>query len=177
MSAPEVVIPLMEGHLGALANSKQNVALFVKMMKLIMLSDSNRTQTDWTFTAIEDIDETSAATATAPESGATLYGILVGQKSADTSEDYLAICDDADGTIAAFAAGDTRVTDVPGIQIRLMPATTDLTEEYWPYVFPAGIPFAAYMSFVADGEDGTNPATDDIRAWVLYRTVAVQAWP
>jgi hypothetical protein len=170
MPAPEVVIPLLEGHVGSIANGGESAALFVKMCKEIMLSTSHKDQTDWEFKPIEDIDETSAATATAPETGAVLYGMLVGQLSADASEDYLAVCDDSDGTIAAFAAGDTRVTDIPKIQVWLQAAATDLTEELWPYVFPKGIPFTNYMSFVADGEDGTNPATDDIRCWVLYRT-------
>jgi hypothetical protein len=28
------------------------------------------------------------------------------------------------------------------------------------------------MCIGADGQDGTDPATDDLRAWVLYRTTA-----
>lgn len=170
MSAPEVIIPLLEGVVGSLTYGTEAASLFVKCCKEVMLATKHKDQTDWAFTAIADIDETSAATATAPETGAVLYGLLIGQKSADASEDYLAIVDDSDGTVAAFAAGDTRVTDVPKIQVWLQAAATDLTEELWPYVFPKGIPFASYMSFVADGEDGTNPDTDDLRAWALYRT-------
>jgi hypothetical protein len=170
MATPEVVIPLLEGHIGSIANGGESTALFVKLCKDIMLSTVHKDQTDWEFINIADIDQDSAATATAPATGTVLYGLLIGQKSSDASEDYLAICDDSDGTIAAFAAGDTRVTDVPKIQVWLQAAATDLTEELWPYVFPKGIPFTNYMSFAADGEDGTNPDTNDIRAWALYRT-------
>ncbi len=119
MSAPEVIIPLLEGVVGSLTYGTEAASLFVKCCKEVMLATKHKDQTDWTFTAIPDIDETSAATATAPETGAVLYGLLIGQKSADASEDYLAIVDDSDGTVAAFAAGDTRVTDVPKIQVWL----------------------------------------------------------
>jgi hypothetical protein len=171
MPAPEVVIPLLEGHVGSIANGGEGAALFVKMCKEVMLATVHKDQTDWTFVNISDIDETSAATATAPETGAVLYGMLIGYVNATTTDEAIvAVCDDADGTIAAFAAGDTRVTDDPKVQIKLQAAATEGTEELWPYLFPRGIPFASYMSFVADGEDGTNPATGDIRAWILYRT-------
>ena len=97
--------------------------------------------------------------------------MLVGYLNATTTDEaFLAVCDDLDGTIAAFAYDDNRATDDPKIMIKLQAAAVEGTEELWPYLFPKGIPFALYMSFVADGEDGTNPATDDIRAWVLYRT-------
>src|SRR5512139_2797364 len=172
MANPEVVIPLLEGVVGSIANGSEAASLFVKGCKDIMLATKHKDQTDWVFTAVEDIDETSAATATAPESGAVPYGLLIGQISADASEDYVAVCDDSDGTIAAFAHSDTRFVDVPKIQVWIQATATDGTEELWPYLFPKGIPFATYMSFVSDGEDGTNPATGDIRAWILYRTGA-----
>ncbi len=170
MPAPEVVIPLLEGRVGSIANGGESAALFQKMCKEVMLAHSHKDQTDWEFTCIEDIDETSAATATAPATGAVMYGLLIGQNSSDASEDYLAVCDDSNGTIAAFAHGDTRFVDVPKIQLWIQATATDGTEELWPYIFPKGIPFTEYMSFVAEGEDGTDPATGDIRAWVLYRT-------
>jgi transposase len=175
MAAPEVLFPQIEGTLATIAGvgsgyPGQSVALFVKLIKEVMLSGANARATDWAFTFIDDIDETSAATATAPETGAVLYGLVIGQQSADASEDYVAVCDDSDGTIAAFAHSDTRFVDVPKVQVFLDATASDGVEEFTPFIFPKGVLFASYMSFVAEGEDGTNPATSDIRAWAVYRT-------
>lgn len=177
MAAPEVLFPQIEGTLGTIAGvgsgyPGQSIALFIDLIKRVMLSGANARATDWAFVAIDDIDEDSAATATAPESGAVLYGLVIGQHSSDASEDYVAVCDDSDGTIAAFAHSDTRFIDVPKVQVFLPAAATDGVEEFWPYIFPKGIAFASYMSFVGEGEDGTNPATSDLRAWAVYRTGA-----
>lgn len=172
MASVHDVICRMEGMVSTLATgvASQGVGTWIEACKAVMRSPNLREQTDWEFKMVPDIDETSAAGDTAPETGCTLYGLLVGQKSADASEDYIALCDDADGTIAAFAHTDSRFTDIPKIQLWLLAATTDGTEEYHGVVIPTGLVFTNYMSFAAEGEDGTNPATDDLRAWALYRT-------
>ena len=52
MPAPEVVIPLLEGHIGSIANGGESTALFVKMCKEIMLATSHKDQSDWEFKTI-----------------------------------------------------------------------------------------------------------------------------
>ena len=127
--------------------------------------------TDWAFINIPDIDEAStAAGGQAPETGARMYGVLYAHSDA-AAISYAAVVDDADGTVAAFSTGDTRVTDLPVLQVALPAAATDGTEEFWGVVIPKGLPFTNYMTFVGD-QDGSSIGADQLRAWVVYRTVS-----
>ena len=166
MPAPEVVIPHLEGTVGQIAGGKESAALWVKQMKEIMLLTVHKDQTDWSFGVSEDVDES----ANDIETGGVLYGLLIGTNSADAELDFFAVVDDADGTYTfdGTAALDNTVNYVT----TLPAAATDGTEELHPFTFPEGISFTNHMVFGADGQDGTNPATSDIRAWYLIRTTA-----
>ena len=165
---PHELFPLMEGLIGTMLAGSTKVATqavseWVSECKRIMLLHGNRDLTDWEFLAVPDVDQTAVDIAT----GARLYGLLIGQLSADASPDVVVVTDDADGTLAVAAAD---AISVATLQYTVPAAGTDLTEEYWPVNYPAGVSFATHMCIGADGQDSTNPATDDIRAWVLYRT-------
>jgi hypothetical protein len=160
----------MEGMVGTMLAGTTKVATqavseWVDECKRIMNLPGNRGLSDWEFLAVPDVDQTAVDI----ETGARLYGLLIGQLSADASPDMVVVTDDADGTLTV-AHTDTIVTAT--LQYTVPAAATDGTEEFWPVSFPAGVSFATHMCIGADGVDGTDPATDDIRAWVLYRTVA-----
>lgn len=166
MPAPEVVIPLMEGMVGSIANGKETASLWVKMCKEIMLATTHKDQTDWSFGCSEDVDES----ANDIETGGVLYGLLIGQNSADAENDVFAVVADADGTYTFD--GTAAIDNTALFMYNLPAAATDNTEELHPFIFPMGIDISGtnHMCFGADGEDGTNPAANDIRAWYLIRT-------
>jgi hypothetical protein len=169
MPLPETLIPTMEGTVGSLAGGKQPISTWLQACKAVMKSGRNRNNDHWEFSSFLDIDETSAApTASSIAAGATIYGLLIGQNSSDASEDILAICEDGDGAIAAFSAADTIVANTNKIVIQIPAAAVDGTEDLTAYLFFPGITFTTFAAIVADGYDGTNPAADDIRVWVLY---------
>ena len=168
MATPEALFSKIEGVIGSLPGAGQSVALWVKQIKEVMLCGANARATDWAFIGVPDMDESgTAAGGCAPEDGAVLYGVVFGQKSADASIDIACITNDADGTVT-YAAADA--ISVPTFMYQIPAAAVDLTEEFWPFIFPKGIAFANFMSFGADGADGTNVDTDDLRAFAVYRT-------
>src|SRR3989304_1979586 len=152
MSTPYEIFPRLEGIVGSIGTGvKQPVALWVKQMKEVMLSDKNKDKTDWEFAVSEDIDES----ANDIETGGKLYGILIGQNSADAETDFFVAANDADGTFTfdGSAALDNTVLFVTNLPA----AATANTEEYHPFIFPHGISFSAHMVLGADGQDGANP--------------------
>ena len=175
MPTPETIIPLMEGVVSGVAATDEAAAMWVKCCKEVMLMTGHKDKDDWAFINIPDIDEASTAAAgCAPETGATLYGVLYAYCD-DAAIAYTAVCDDSDGTIAAFSTGDTRITDLPVLQMALPLVGTDGTEEFHGAVFPRGLAFTNYMTFVAD-QSGNSVDNEQLRAWVLYRTVVTQGY-
>ena len=82
----------------------------------------------------------------------------------------MAFSDADSNTFDGTAALDNN--DIIVIQPRA--AATDGTPEYVGMVFVGGpdtlgFPLDTGLSIGADGNDGTNPAADDLRVWVLYR--------
>lgn len=166
MATAAAVIPQLEGVVSTVPSGAQQTAmLWVEMMKMVMRQEGLREKTDWAFTVSDDPDES----ANDVEDGAVLYGALIDQASADASADTVVFTNDADGTLTV-AHTDTCV--VPTIAYKVPAAGTDLTSEFWPLVFPKGVAFANHMCFGAEGEDGTNADTGDLRGYLLYRTSA-----
>jgi hypothetical protein len=163
MPAPHVIFPVLEGIVGSLSGATQPVALWVKQMKEIMLCGTNKDQTDWELATSEDVDQSVNVISA---SAVDVYGVLISTNSADAEADWFVMTDtaagDFDGT-AALDNDDLWVFQIPA-------AATDGTEEFHPFTFPKGINFPAGLDLGADGRDGTNPAADDIRAWVIYRS-------
>lgn len=162
------VIPQIEGILATIptaSTSSQYVQTFVEMCKAIMRQPDLRDKTDWKFTVSDDPDES----ANDVEDGAVLYAALIGQASADASQDHIVFTNDGDGTLTVAAAD---ACSVPTLLWKLPAAATDLTEEYHPVLFPKGVPFANHMCFGAEGEDGTNADTGDLKGFLLFRTSA-----
>ena len=162
------VFPLLEGIVSTQAGTSQRAALWVEAVKKVMLSDVLKSKDDWQFLAVADVDE-SASAAMIEAATSRVYGLLVGQLSADSGGDFVAILDDASG---GYTFDGTAALDNTFRAVHYIPATaTDLVEEFWGFIYPDGIAITNDLMVAADGSAGTNPATDDIRVWVLYRTI------
>jgi hypothetical protein len=169
MAYPHQLIPQMEGLVGTLTAgttklTTQAVVEFVEECKRIMHMPQYRGLSDWEFYLSSDVDET----ANDIETGGHLYGILAGNNSSDASADIIVAHDDADGTYALDATAAYGATFLAGFITPV--ATTDGTEEYAGATWAGGIAFTNHLCIGADGLDGTNPAANDVRAWILYRT-------
>jgi len=141
----------------------QPVAEWIKDCKSLLRLTQNRDYTDWAFAASADIDETGNVVLAA---AATLYAVLIGTVSADAELDWVCITNATSNTFDGTAALDNG----DFIAFALPAAATAGTEEFHSLIIPEGLVMGTGLTTAADGQDGTNPATDDIRAWVLYRT-------
>lgn len=163
MPSAQEVIQTMEGAMSSIASMDEPVAIWLKNMKEVMLQHSLKDETDWVFTAGEDVDQDTLAILAA---ACDVYGLVIGSVSADAERDWFVMTD--------IAAGDfdgTAALDNDDLWIYQIPAcATAGSEEFWPHVFPKGINFPAGLDVLADGRDGTNPAANDIRCWVVYRS-------
>lgn len=161
--AANTLLPAIEGMVSTMpTNAPQAVGEWIKDVKSLMRLTSLRDQSDWAFECSTDVDES----ANVVRSGAsTVYALLIGTNSADSEADIFCLTNATSNTFDGTAALDN--TD--RLAFNIPAAATDGTEEFWGFVFPNGIPCATGLCLGADGEDGTNPAADDIRAWVLYR--------
>jgi len=163
MPAIGVVIPQLEGFVGSLTGVEQrDGAAFVEMCKYIMRQETLRNATDWNFTGSADVDESANNVL---NGAGTLFGVLIGTDSADAELDLVVINDNTSNTLDGTAALDNE-----DIFATILPAAaTDGTREYHPYLFPEGIAYATGITIGADGDDGTNPAANDIHAYLVYR--------
>lgn len=161
--APNTLLPAIEGLVSTMpTNAPQAVAEWIKDVKSLLRLTSLRDQTDWAFEASADIDES----ANVIRSGAsTVYALLIGTVSADAEADFVCLTNDTSNTYDGTAALDNVDVFVFNVPV----AATAGTEEFHGFVFPNGIPCATGISLGADGLDGTNPATNDLRGWILYR--------
>ncbi len=163
MPAPHLIIPRMEGFVSTQTGvQRQGVQLWVEAMKAIMSASSLRDQTNWNFDGSADVDESAN---NALNGAGTLYGVLISTDSADTEIDFVCINDNTSNTFDGTAALDNEdiwTTALPA-------AATDGTREYHGFTMPTGIAFATGITIGADGVDGTNPATNDLHAWLVYR--------
>ena len=167
MPAVQIVIPNLEGIVGSIQGTQvgasQAVADWVRMCKIIMLSAANKDFTNWEFTVSEDIDQT----ANVIRSGAsTLYAFLIGYNAATAGGDLLCISNATSNTFSGAAALDS--DDV--ITFTLPAAATEGTEELHAVLIPGGKVMDTGLTVGADAQGGTDPATDDVRGWFLYRS-------
>lgn len=161
--APSTLIPAIEGMISTMpTNAPQSVGEWIKDVKSLLRLTSLRDRTDWAFQASADVDESANVIIAA---AATVYAVLVGTNSADAEADWFVITNATSNTFDGTAALDN--TDFVAFALPI--AGTDGTEEFHGMVFPQGLPCGTGISLGADGMDGTNPAADDIRAWILYR--------
>lgn len=164
MATPTVIIPMLEGMVSTMASTATQAAgEWIKDVKSLLYLTRNRDLTDWEFEASADVDETGNVV----RSGAsTVYAILWGTNSADAERDFAVLSDATSNTLDGTAALDNDDIDV----YQLPAAATDGTEEVHGRVFLNGVPCPTGITLAADGRDGTNPAADDVRAWIVYRT-------
>lgn len=161
--AANTLLPAIEGMVSTMpTNAPQAVGEWIKDVKSLMRLTSLRDQSDWAFECSTDVDES----ANVVRSGAsTVYALLIGTVSADAEGDIFVLTNDTSNTLDGTAAldnGDRLAYNIPD-------AATAGVEEFHGFVFPNGIPCDTGICLGADGEDGTNPAANDVRAWILYR--------
>lgn len=170
MPSPSAVIMAMEGMIATQATGaggRQEPAIWVEMMKALLRAPGARDETDFQFVLADDVDES----ANVIDAAAThILGILIEQDSADAERDFVVITDGDSNTLAGESALDN--DDVAVLQVRA--AATDGTPEYVGVAYVGGpdtlgFPLDTGLTIGADGRDGTSPAADDVRVWVLYR--------
>lgn len=169
MPAPHQIIPIMEGLISTMPTTASQVAgEWVNMCKSVMRMVVHRNLTNWNFMALSDIDQDGAAETNAAPllTAVELYGALIATNSADAEADWVLFADADSDTFDGTAALDNDAVAV----IQLPVAAVDGTEELHGVVWPAGLPLATGLTVSADGRDGTNPALDDIRGWILFRS-------
>ena len=170
MATPAQIYPILEGLAGVVpATGTQVVGDWIVALKQILRGAPHRNYTDYAFQALSDIDEDGAVeTNVAPlTTGTAIYGLLVGTVSTDAQRDWVVVADADTLTFAGELAYDNAVVAA----LQLAAAGTGL-ESFEAMVWPAGIPLATGLTICADGRDGTGPAGNDIRGWVLYRSTA-----
>ena len=165
----EQVCAVIDGLVGTMAISAkagQKVAAFCQTCKDIVRMSGNRNVTDWKFQGLSDIDQDGSA-----ETGATdliaatyVYALLVGSVGDDAEIDWVALYDADSATFDGTAALSNSVFGVKAI-----PLGTTVEDYHVAFVDHAGFALATGLTVAADGQDGTNPATDDMRGWILYR--------
>ena len=170
MATPSAIYPVLEGLAGVVpATGTQVVGEWTAALKQILRAWPHRTYTDYALIALSDIDEDgSAETNAAPLTTATsVYGLLVGTVSTDSERDWVVV---ADADSITFA-GESAYANTVMAALQLAAAGTGL-ESFEGMIWPDGIPLATGLSICADGRDGTGPAANDIRGWVLFRSTA-----
>ena len=169
MPSPSAIMPVMEGMVSTQATGsrgRMEPALWVEVMKLLLRATGARDETDFEFALADDVDQTTNIISTA---ATFVFGMLVEQDSADAERDW-AIIGDSDTFTYTGAGSDNEVVGL--VQPRA--AGTDGTPEYVGLALiggpdTLGFPLSTGLCLGADGRDGTDPADDDLRAWVLYR--------
>lgn len=161
--AIDTLLPQIDGMIATMpTTAAQAVGKWLEQVKSQLRLTSVRDQTDWAFECSTDVDETGNAVRTG---ASTVYALLIGTNSADAERDIFCLTDAASNTFDGSAALDN--DDL--FTYQLPAAGTDGTEELHGHVFSQGIPCGTGITLSADGRDGTNPAADDVRAWILYR--------
>ena len=164
MPAPHEVIPRLEGMVSTMAASApQAVGEWIKQCKAILRLVGNRDYTDWDFAASPDVDESGNVIR---NGASTLYAVLVETVSADTELDWVDVSNENGNTFDGTAALD----NADSVVFRMPASGAAGTQTYQSWINPGGLVCGTGITVAADGQDGTNPATDDLRAWVLYRT-------
>ena len=161
--APSTLIPTIEGMVSTMpTNAPQSVAEWIKDVKSLLRLTSLRDQSDWAFSAINDVDETADVI----RSGAsTVYALLIANVNADSETNFFCLSNATSNTFA----GESLLDDDDVFAFQIPAAATSGTEEFHGFIFPAGILCGTGICLGADGRAGTSPGADEVRAWVLYR--------
>jgi hypothetical protein len=95
-----------------------------------------------------------------------VYGVLIGQSSADVERDHVCW---GEGVAAVAYSGVAVPANTVMLIIQPPAATTAGVREWTGYVFPNGIAMAAGPEVASDGRDGTDTAATDINVYTLLR--------
>ena len=177
MPYPNAVLSHLEGIIAAnntpestdisLSNS---LNAWLEGMRVIMKYAPQRLDDHWCVSGTASIVAVGVvAQLGAVAAPCTLYGILVGQNSADAEEDILVLSDTAN-TLAdadAFSAIDD-ADDM--LYYRLPVAAVDGVREWHGLLFPEGIIFPTSIIAAAEGNNGTATVAGDIMLYTVYVT-------
>jgi len=177
MPYPQAILSHIEGVVAAnnqveatdisLSNS---INAWLEGLRVIMKYAPQRNDDHWCFSGTASIVAVGVvAQLGAVAAPCTLYGILVGQNSADAEEDVI-VLSDAANTLAdadTFAEIDT-ADDI--LYYRVPVAAVDGVREWHGLLFPEGIVFPTSIIAAAEGNNGTATIAGDIMLYTVYVT-------
>jgi hypothetical protein len=147
-----------------------NLNTWLECMKVVMHGSPQRTEDHWQVSGTASVVAIGVvAQLGAVATPCTLYGLLIGQNSADAEEDIICLSDaantlaDADQLDAMDVADDI-------LYYRPPVAATDGVREWHGLVFPEGIVFPTSIVAAAEGNNGTATAVGDIMIYTVYVT-------
>jgi len=144
------------------AGGRQELGVWLEQVKALLRSPNVRDETDYQFVLADDVDQTANVIDTA---ATHFLAMLVEQDSADAELDWVTCYDADSGTFDGTAA----LANTQFLTLTLNDVATDGTPEYTGICLAQPFELATGLSIGADGQDGTDPALDDVRVWVLYR--------
>ena len=175
MPTPSAIMAQLDGLVGSglrAARAPQNVILWKNMVREIMFSYPHRTATDWDIASLVDTIQTDTVL---DAGGGMAYAYLVDSIFDVAAEALIVLIADTTGqTLSGVALGDGGAAnfgdETEVIFRKLRPAADTDNAVFACGVYPDGIRFATQMEASADGDEGTNPTTNDVRVYVVYRT-------
>jgi hypothetical protein len=147
-----------------------NLNTWLECMKVVVKGSPQRTEDHWQVSGTASLVDVGVVVQLgAVAAPCVLYGLLIGQNSADAEEDIICLSDAANTLADAdqFAAMDT-ADDM--LYYRLPVAATDGVREWHGLVFPEGIVFPTSIVAAAEGNNGTATVAGDIMIYTVYVT-------
>jgi hypothetical protein len=148
-----------------------NLNAWLEGLKVIMKYAPQRNSDHWFWSGTASlVDVGVVAQLGAVAAPCTLYGVLLGQNSADAEEDIICLSDLANTLADAdqFAAMDT-ADDM--VYYRLPVAATDGVREWHGLLFPEGVAFPTSIIAASEGNNGTATVANDVAIITVYVTL------
>lgn len=148
---------------------RQQAQTWLECMKIVLRSKGYRDRTDWEIgTAASVVDATSVIDA----SGGLVIGVFLDSIGTGANLTCVLITDTTGQTWTAESTdlGGADVGDgTEAILIKDLPAAASATApSYSMQIYPNGVLFSANLEIMADDDEGTTTAANELRAWVVY---------
>ena len=172
MSGHELIRTLTQ-WVSTLPNTRQGVATWLDLVRIVVHSPSNRNATDWEFGRNSVVDNSGDFSIDAD--GGVVFAALI-KSNYNTNDAYLLIQDSTSSI--TFSSDALDVVDVGTILV-FVPQPTDATEAnstYGTWIDPAGVPMTLGVNIAVDSvtSGDTAPIAGEMDALVVYRS-AIEA--